>query len=248
MNGSRNVHWIGLAVLGICCVGLSAKPQSGQEVTTQPVTGDPGPSPTLGAKPSQADNMTAVLFDGSSWRGWQRKDGPESRWVIRDDGSIQAAGGDAVTSSTFGDFQLHVEFFCPKIPGSQGQGRSNSGVYLHGRYEVQILDSFGDSPAGNGCGALYSIAPPMVNASRPAGTWQTYDIVFRAPRFDDEDEVTELPRLTVLHNGIVIHNNLELPGTTPGGLDREMVNVGPLLLQFHGDPVQYRNIWLRPLD
>ena len=248
MNGIRKKCWIGLGVLAVCGVGLSAKPQSDAEVTTRPMAGDPGPSPTLGATPPTTDNKTAILFDGSSWSGWQRKDGPESQWIVQDDGSVQAAGGDAVTSSTFGDFQLHVEFFCPKMPDKQGQARSNSGVYLHGRYEVQILDTFGQPPAGNGCGALYSIAPPMVNASRPPGTWQTYDIVFRAPRFDDEGKVTELPRLTVLHNGIVIHNNLELPGTTPGGLDREMVDVGPLLLQFHGDPVQYRNIWLRTLD
>ncbi len=248
MNCIRNSCWIGLGVVAVCCVGLSAKPQSGGEVSNQLEVGDPGPSATLGAKPSKADEKTAILFDGSSWRGWQRKDGSESLWIIQDDGSVQAADSDAVTSSTFRDFQLHVEFFCPKMPGSEGQGRSNSGVYLHGRYEVQILDSFGDPPTANGCGALYSIAAPIVNASRPPGMWQTYDIVFRAPRMDDEDKVTELPRLTVLHNGIVIHNNLELPNTTPGGLDRKMVDVGPLLLQFHGDPVRYRNIWLRPLD
>ncbi len=248
MNGIRNKIWIGLGVVAVCCVGLSAKPQSGGEATTQPMAGDPGPSPTLGAKPPTADNKTAILFDGSSWSGWQAKDGSESQWIVQDDGSVQAAGSDAVTNSTFGDFQLHVEFFCPKMPNKQGQARSNSGVYLHGRYEVQILDTFGLPPSGTGCGALYSIAPPMVNASRPPGTWQTYDIVFRAPRFDTENEITELPRLTVLHNGIVIHNNLELPNTTPGGLDREMVEAGPLLLQFHGDPVQYRNIWLRSLD
>ncbi len=248
MNGIRHKHWIGLAVLAVCSVALSAKPQSGAEATTQPMAGDPGPSPTLGAKPSQADDKTAILFDGSSWRGWQRKDGPESQWIVQDDGSVQAAGVDAVTNSTFGDFQLHVEFYCPKMSGKQGQARSNSGVYLHGRYEIQVLDSFGDPPTGNGCGALYSIAAPMVNASRPPGTWQTYDIIFRAPRFDDQDKITELPRLTVLHNGIVIHNNLELPSTTPGGLDRTMVDVGPILLQFHGDPVRYRNIWLRTLD
>ena len=248
MNGIRHKHWIGLAVLAVCSVALSAKPQSGAEATTKPMAGDPGPSATLGAKPSQADDKTAILFDGLSWRGWQRKDGPESQWIVRDDGSVQASGGDAVTNSTFGDFQLHVEFYCPKMSGKQGQARSNSGVYLHGRYEIQVLDSFGDPPTGNGCGALYSIAAPMVNASRPPGMWQTYDIVFRAPRFDGEGEVTELPRLTVLHNGIAIHNNLELPSTTPGGLDRTMVDVGPLLLQFHGDPVRYRNIWLRTLD
>ncbi len=248
MNGLESKFWIGAAALAVFSLGLSAKPQSGAEATTQSMAGDPGPSPTLGAKPTQADDKTAILFDGSSWRGWQRKDGPESQWIVQDDGSVQASGADAVTDSTFGDFQLHVEFVCPKMPDKQGQARSNSGVYLHGRYEIQVLDSFGDPPTGNGCGALYSIAAPMVNASRPAGQWQTYDIIFRAPRLDDQDNITELPRVTVFHNGIVIHNNLELPSTTPGGLDRKMVDVGPILLQFHGDPVRYRNIWLRPLD
>ena len=167
------------------------------------------------------------------------------------DGEIADLGvseTDAVTKTNFRDFQLHLEFFCPEMPDAKGQARSNSGVYLHGRYEIQILDTFGLEPTGNGCGALYSIAPPMVNASRPPGKWQTYDIVFKAPRFDEEEKVTQLPRVTVLHNGIVIHNNLEVTNTTPGGIDREMVKTGPLLLQFHGDPVRYRNIWIRSLD
>lgn len=248
MNCLRNKIWIGASAIAILTFAITAMPQSDSRATTQPVKGDPGPSATIRAKPSQADDKTDVLFDGSSWTGWQNKDGSKSPWTIQRDGSIKSTGADAVTSSSFGDFQLHLEFYCPEMPDAKGQSRSNSGVYLHGRYEIQILDTFGLEPAGNGCGALYSIAPPMVNASRPPGQWQTYDIVFRAPRFDDADKVTELPRVTVLHNGIVIHNNLEVKNTTPGGLDREMVRTGPLLLQFHGDPVRYRNIWIRQLD
>ena len=156
--------------------------------------------------------------------------------------------GDAVSRETFGDFHLHLEFLCPPMPDAEGQARANSGVYLHGRYEVQVLDTYGQEPALGACGAVYSIAPPMVNASLPAGRWQTYDIVFLAPRFDAAGDVEVLPRVTVLHNGVVVHNNLELPGTTPGGLDRDMVAEGPLLLQDHSDPVRYRNIWIRRLD
>ena len=248
MNCCKFKYWYGAAALVILTIAITAKPQGDSRATNQPIAGDPGPSATIGAKPSMADDKTAVLFNGSSWSGWKSKDGSQSQWVVQDDGSIKSAGADAVSSKSFGDFQLHLEFLCPKMPDAKGQARSNSGVYLHGRYEIQILDTFGQDPSKNGCGALYNIAPPMVNASRPPGKWQTYDIVFRAPRFDDEDKVSELPRVTVLHNGIVIHNNLEVKNTTPGGLDREMVKTGPLLLQFHGDPVRYGNIWIRPLD
>ena len=119
---------------------------------------------------------------------------------------------------------------------------------MHGRYEIQVLDTFGQDPFMGGCGAIYSISPPMVNASRPPDTWQTYDIIFRAPRYDDAGALMRAAFVTVLHNGIVIHNNLELPHTTPGGLNSTVVPSGPLLLQDHGNPVRYRNIWVRKLD
>ena len=188
-----------------------------------------------------------ILFDGSSWDGWVTRAGGPSGWAVGSDGSILVRGGDAITRREFGDFQLHLEFLCPENKGQEGQGRSNSGVYLHGRYEVQVLDSWGLPVASNACGAVYSIAAPLANASRPPGSWQTYDIVFRAPRFDRSGELTQEPRITVIHNGVVIHNNLMLPSTTPGGLDRQMRPRGPILLQDHGDPVRYRNIWVREL-
>ncbi len=188
-----------------------------------------------------------ILFDGSSWDEWVTRAGGPSGWAVGSDGSILVRGGDAVTRREFGDFHLHLEFLCPENKGQEGQGRSNSGVYLHGRYEVQVLDSWGQPVASNGCGAVYSIAAPLSNASRPPGSWQTYDIVFRAPRFDRSGELTQEPRITVIHNGVVIHNNLMLPSITPGGLDRQMRPRGPILLQDHGDPVRYRNIWVREL-
>jgi len=201
---------------------------------------------TYGAMPLPG-NSSVVLFDGDSW-DWTTPDGAPSAWVVHADDSIEASGADAVSRREFGDFQLHLEFLCPVMENTQGQARANSGVYLHGRYEVQVLDSYGLEPAINGCGAVYSIAKPSENASLPPGQWQTYDIVFRAPRYDQTGTIVELPRVTVVHNGILIHDDLELPGTTPGGIDREMGAAGPILLQFHGDPVRYRNIRVRPLN
>jgi hypothetical protein len=208
---------------------------------------DPGPSPTFGARaPDLDDDKTVVLFDGKDWSNFTSKDHQPSPWRINEDGAAIATGGDAISKQTFGDFHLHIEFLCP-VSDKEGQARSNSGVYLHGRYEIQVLDTFGMEAKDNHCGGIYKIATPLVNASRPAGTWQTYDVTFRSPRFDDAGKVKENPRVTVLHNGVVIHNNIELPGTTAGGIDQTMVKEGPLLLQDHGDPVQFRNIWVRRL-
>ena len=137
--------------------------------------------PTLDTTPP---DDAIVLFGGDEWTGWQQRDGGPSVWQVQEDGSVLVHGGDAITEATFDDFQLHLEFRCPPSPAAEGQARGNSGVYLHGRYEVQVLASHGDPPRMNGCGAVYGIAPPMVNASQPAGEWETYDIVFRAPRLD----------------------------------------------------------------
>jgi hypothetical protein len=198
--------------------------------------------------PPAFDDRTVVLFDGSSWDGWVQRDASPSQWVVHDDGSVQATGGDAITTLEFQDCQLHVEFLCPLMEGKSGQARANSGVYLHGLYEVQVLDSYGLAPAINGCGAVYSVAPPLVNACRPPGTWQSYDIIFRGPRYDEADALVAPPEITVLHNGIAVQSHVEVPGPTPASLDRPMKPMGPLMLQFHGDPVRYRNIWLRRLN
>jgi hypothetical protein len=202
---------------------------------------------TMGAKPQGLDGRAITLFNGSNWSQWVDRQGKPSAWEIKPEGAILVKGGDALTTREFGDAQIHLEFRCPNIEGATGQARGNSGVYIQGRYEVQVLDSYGGPPKENGCGGIYGQATPLVNACAPPEFWQTYDIVFRAPRFDDKGAVTEKPRLTVFQNGVVIHNNIELSGPTGGAIAENMVPTGPLLLQDHGDPVMYRNIWIRPL-
>ena len=201
--------------------------------------------PRLEAKPPE---KAIALFDGTSLDGWVQRDGQPAGWELRGDGSMEVARGDILTRRSFGDVRIHLEFRTPLMPEARGQGRGNSGVYVQGRYEVQVLDSFGLEPMDNGCGALYRIAPPRVNASLPPLQWQTYEIIFRAPRFDPSGSKTANARITVRHNGEVIHLNRELPRLTPGGVSNEENERGPLLLQDHRDPVQYRNIWVQALD
>jgi hypothetical protein len=149
--------------------------------------------------------------------------------------------GDIMTKETFTDFFLHLEFRCPDMPEAKGQAKGNSGVFLQGRYEIQVLDSYGINIPGKGdCGAIYNQFAPLVNACKPPMEWQTYDVIFRAPRVDDDGQVVEPVRLTALQNGLVIQNNVELsinPNMQDAGTP------GPLRLQDHGNLVAYRNIW-----
>ena len=201
--------------------------------------------PRLGAKPPE---KAMALFDGTSLDGWVQRDGQPAGWKLREDGSMEVTRGDILTRRSFGDVRIHLEFLTPLMPEARGQARGNSGVYVQGRYEVQVLDSFGLEPMDNGCGAIYKLAPPRVNASLPPLQWQTYEITFRAPRFDASGSKTGNARITVRHNGEVIHRNRELPGVSRGGVSDEESERGPLLLQDHRDPVQYRNIWVQALD
>ena len=192
------------------------------------------------------------LFDGTSTKNWKMKqDGSPCRWTV-EDGVLHVAVGtdDIVCDETFGDAHLHLEWREPDMPDAVGQDKGNSGVYVHGCYEIQILDSYGvKDPKADDCGAIYSLFKPLVNACRPALEWQTYDIIFRAPRFNQYGEIKENPRMTVIQNGLVVHNNFVLPSVTPGGItDNKRVERGPLMLQDHGNPVSFRNVWVMPLD
>jgi len=189
------------------------------------------------------------LLDGTL-AAWQHADGGPPRWLVLEGGrvlEVVPGTGDLLTRQVWGDQRIHLEFRLPEMPDRQGQARANSGVYVQGRYEVQILDSWGREPRIDGCGAIYGLRAPSENASRPPGQWQSYDIFFRAPRFDDLGNLVENARITVRHNGILVQDDVELPKTTRAALDDVLVPEGPLLLQDHGAPVQYRNIWVKGL-
>ena len=185
-----------------------------------------------------------VLFNGQDVCNWHQRDGKPATWQV-EDGVMTVGEGDILSNETFTDAFVHVEFRLPDMPEAKGQAKGNSGVYVQGRYEIQVLDSYGINIPGKGdCGAIYDQFAPLVNACKPALEWQSYDIIFRAPRANEAKEVTEPARITVLQNGQVIHNNVELPGPTGGAVDHNLGEPGPLLLQDHGDLVQYRNVWL----
>ncbi|RKU13297.1 DUF1080 domain-containing protein [Candidatus Poribacteria bacterium] len=190
-----------------------------------------------------------ILFDGKDLSNWVGRDGGEPKWKVEGDAMIvEPRTGDISSKETFTDHFLHLEFMCPDMPEASGQAKGNSGVFFQGRYEIQVLDSYGIEVPGKGdCGAIYNQFAALVNACLPPLHWQTYDVIFRAPRFNDAGEMTENVRVTALQNGLVILNNVQLPGTTAGGADSAVAQPGPLRLQDHGNLVQYRNIWAVPL-
>lgn len=199
--------------------------------------------------PVPAPSDAVRLFDGHDLNGWvHRGSGAPARWKV-DAGAMEVTpgSGDIVSQQQFTDCQLHVEFSVPLMPDARGQARGNSGVYLQGLYEVQVLDSYGLAPKDDDCGAIYGQAAPMVNACRPPEQWQTYDIVFHAPRFDSAGQMTEKPRISVLQNGIWIQDNVAINGPTRASMERDVHGPGPIMLQDHGNRVRFRNIWIRPL-
>jgi len=205
-------------------------------------------SPTLGAKPPAG---AIVLFDGKSFDEWNhaKKEPVPVQWKLAN-GAMEVKPGSSsiITKKKFTDFKLHLEFRTPFMPESRGQARGNSGVYLQGRYEVQILDSYGLEGKDNECGGIYRIAPPKVNMCAPPMQWQTYDITFYAPHFDSTDNKIKNARLTVLHNGVKIHEDVEVPPKpTTAAADSNVTEPGGIYLQDHGNTVQFRNIWLQEL-
>ncbi len=196
-------------------------------------------SPTLGAKPPEA---AVVLFDGKDKSKWSKngKDDTPNPWkVVEGAMEVVPGKGSIQTKEQFRDFKLHLEFCLDFMPTARGQGRCNSGVYVPGGNEIQVLDSFGLRPSRHDCGAFYGQAAPFVNACLPPGEWQTYDVTFIAPRFNEKDERTKNASITVFHNGIKTHEQFHPR--------REGVPSGRILLQDHGNRLWYRNIWVVPL-
>jgi len=216
-------------------------------VAVTPAT--PGTQDQPGRPPSDA----TVLFDGRDASAWVAMDGGPLRWAVKDGALECVAGGrDIRTLQAFGDCQLHIEWLVPVQPDKSGQNRGNSGVFFGmGRYEVQVLDSYqAPTYADGAAGSVYNQYPPLVNASLPPGQWQTYDIIWTAPRFDASGALVSKARLTVLHNGVIVQNDVELTGPTqwvsrpPYTAHPERL---PISLQDHDHPVRFRNIWVREL-
>lgn len=200
---------------------------------------------TLGLKPPA---NAVVLFDGTDLSKFVTRDGNAPGWDVADGiTTVKPKTGDIVSKEVFGDQYLHLEFRNPDMPEATGQGKGNSGVFLQGRYEIQVLDSYGWEKPGTGdCAGVYNMHAPIVNASKPPMEWQSYDIVFRAPRFDGGKKVEDA-RITVFFNGVVVQNNVPVTGPTGGQVDENVTEPGPLMLQDHGDLVSYRNVWIVPL-
>lgn len=201
-----------------------------------------------GVPPSDA----IVLFDGKDLSAWAGLKGGPAQWALKE-GHMETGqnAGDIVTKQAFGDCQLHVEWATPNPPESEDQARGNSGVYLMSLYEIQVLDSYQNRTYADGsAAAVYAQYPPLANASRPPGQWQSYDIVFHGPRFDKEGKLIRTARVTLLHNGVLVQDHVELTGPTdymkrpPYRPHPEKM---PILLQDHGAPVSFRNIWIREI-
>jgi hypothetical protein len=214
---------------------------------SEPVVVTPAEAP--GDPPSDA----VVLFDGKDMSAWENGE----NWPVKK-GAAYSAKGYVTTKQKFGDCQLHIEWSAPEKVEGEGQGRGNSGVFLMGKYEVQVLDSYQNKTYPEGqASAVYKQTAPMANAMRKPGEWNTYDIFWTAPRFDADGKVEKPAVVTVVHNGVVTINNFTLLGDTPwhrpplyedlGDRNEAGVPTGPIALQDHGNPVRFRNIWVREL-
>jgi hypothetical protein len=210
------------------------------------------PKVAPGRQPGDAPSDATLLFNGRDLLGWEGVDGGPANWTVENgEMVIQPKSGSIQTVQKFGDCQLHVEWMVPVLPPERkGQDRGNSGVYLQGLYELQVLDSYDNPTYVNGqAGAIYKESVPLVNALKPAPAWQSYDIVYYAPRFYKDGSLAEPARITVFLNGVLVQSNFAITGPTEyrGVPAYKPHGDGPLMLQAHNNPVHYRNIWIRKL-
>jgi hypothetical protein len=208
---------------------------------------DAGKEPKI-IEPGPPPSDAVVLFDGKDMSQWKSERGGEPKWKLEGGAMVVNGTGSILTKEEFGDVQLHVEWATPSEVKGNGQERGNSGVYLQGRYEIQVLDSYNNKTYFNGqAAAFYGHGAPLVNASRKPGEWQSYDIIFHAPRSSPDGKV-EPGSFTVLHNGVLVQDHVPVKGdATTAAKFQGVAAKGPLVLQDHGNPVRYRNIWVRPL-
>lgn len=208
---------------------------------------------TPGKTASEAPSDAIVLFDGKDASKWKsQKDGGAVKWKIEDGALVVVGGtGGIETKEGFGDCQLHIEWRTPAKVEGESQGRGNSGIFLMGKYELQVLDCYNNRTYSNGQAAsIYKQTPPLVNASRKPGEWQTYDVLFTAPQFYADGSIKSPARITVFHNGVIVQNNTTIWGSTQyvgTPLYETHGAKEPISLQDHGNPVAFRNIWIRPI-
>jgi len=247
----RTVLTAGLAIVGIAQL-LPAQTPSGWRAHDLTRPRPPLVTPGQPAEPVPPPSDAIVLFDGTGVGAWRNANGEDAGWVVRD-GAMEAVpgAGFVFTRQEFGDVQLHIEWAAPTPPKDTGQGRGNSGVFLMGGYELQVLDSYHNDTYPDGqAGAAYGQYPPQVNASLPPGAWQSYDIVFHPPKFDSAGALAAPARMTAFQNGVLIQDNIAFWGPTNWLQANPYVagpGRGPIALQDHGNPVRYRNIWVRAL-
>lgn len=210
------------------------------------------PVVTPGKTAHDAPSDAIILFDGKNFTNWEGDKNQPIGWTMENGAMIVKGGSGGIkTKRGFGDCQMHIEFRTPAEVKGDGQGRGNSGIFLMGKYELQVLDNYNNKTYVNGqAGSMYKQLPPMVNACRPPGEWQTYDIIFTAPRFYDDGRLKSQARITVIHNGVLVQNNATIWGSTEyigSPVYKKHSDKEPIFLQDHGNPTAFRNIWIREL-
>ncbi len=239
-----------LSLLLLGSISLSAQSNGDPKLTEiwEPKAPVVTPGKTSADPPSDA----IVLFDGRNLNAWYGEKSSPAAWTIADGAmTVKPGAGGITTKQGFGDMQMHIEWRAPIVVKGEGQGRGNSGIFIMGKYELQVLDSYNNQTYSNGqAGSIYKQLIPLANANRPPGEWQAYDIIFTAPRFYKDGRVQSAARITVIHNGVLVQNNATIWGGSQYiGISKYEMHKDkePISLQDHGDLVSYRNIWIREL-